>query len=452
VAVSQADDPRQKSLWLSTLDYRERPSLEGALNVDVAIIGGGFSGLSSAYHIRRLDAASKVAVLEAQVTGYGASGRNGGFSMTLFGVSLALTHALHGRRRTREAAEYMIDAVEYVDGLVNRERLQCDYERSGFLRVATTPTYRRRLEHELELAAKVDLTGLEWWDQARVRSAVHADAFIGGVWEARCALLNPAKLSRELARVAEAAGATIYDRSPVTGIRRDASGFRLATPRGHVNSKKLVFATNAWSHLFPWIRGKQVPVWTHLIATEPLAPAQWAAVGWEGRMGLEDARNLIHYFRPSPDGRILMGGGNVVLGFGRRMDYDQHAATFQHLEQFLKSILPQLAGVKVTHRWGGPVSVTTDVVPAIGYVQGKDAVFNLGCVGHGVSLMPSNGRIIADLILEKKTAFTDLWFVNRRMLPWPWEPMRRVAGLGVRGAMAAQDRWCERRGLGARGL
>jgi glycine/D-amino acid oxidase-like deaminating enzyme len=193
-------------------------------------------------------------------------------------------------------------------------------------------------------------------------------------------------------------------------------------------------------------------VWTYLIATEPLAAEQWTRIGWEGRMGLEDARNLIHYFRPSPDGRILMGGGNVVVGYGRHMDYDHHEASFQHLERFLKTILPQLADVRVTHRWGGPVSVTPDVVPAIGYARGKDAVFTLGCVGHGVSLTPSNGRIIADLILEKRTALTDLWFVNRRMLPWPGEPLRRVAGLAVRGTMAAQDQWYERRGLGARGV
>ncbi|MDR7417364.1 MAG: FAD-binding oxidoreductase [Armatimonadota bacterium] len=443
------EDPRRKSFWQSTIEHAERVPLTGSVTADVAIIGAGYSGLSSAYYIRRADSGSRVAVLEAQTAGYGASGRNGGFSMTLFGVSLEMTHRLHGGARTREAMEYMVDAVEHLDGLVRTHGLQCDYVPSGFLRVATTPGYRRRLQHELEIAGRVGLAGVDWWDEARVQAAVHSETFLGGVWEPRCALIHPARLASAMARLAEAAGAVIYERSPVTSVERVASGVRLVTPRGTVNARKVVFATNAWSHLFPWVKRKQVPVWTHLIATEPLTPAQWASVGWQDGMGLEDARNLIHYFRPSPDGRILMGGGGVVVGYGSAMDHDSHPATFHHLEGFLKTLFPQLGAVRVTHRWGGPVSVTSDFVPAVGYVGDPCAVYNVGCIGHGVSLMPSNGRIIADLVLERKTPLTDLWFVNRRLLPWPGEPLRYVGGVGVRALLALQDRLYERRGLGA---
>jgi len=441
-------DHRQKSFWMATTAHHENPPLEGTVKVDVAILGGGFSGLSSAYHIKQADPGADVAVLEAQVTGYGASGRSGGFSMTLFGLSLATTYLLHGESRTREAFQYMVDAVEYVGRLVREHNLQCDYQRSGFLRVATSPSQVRTIQHELDLAAKIGLPGVEWWERERVQEAVHSERFLGGWWEPRCALLHPAKFVGELKRIAEKAGAAIYERSPVQEIRRNAHGFRLKTPYGEVHATKVVFATNAWSHLFPWLRRKQVPVWTYQVATEPLSPEEWASIGWAQKMGIEDARNLIHYFRPSPDGRILMGGGRVVLSFGRNMEKDSDAPTFRHLEGFLTTLFPQLKGVRIAYRWGGPVSVTLDMVPAVGMLQDQRVVYTLGCIGHGVSLMPSNGRIVADLVLERKTPLTDLWFVNRKVLPVPGEPLRFLLTRAIRGFFTLQDWWHDRRGTG----
>ncbi|MDR5694627.1 MAG: FAD-dependent oxidoreductase [Armatimonadota bacterium] len=438
---------RQKSFWMATTEYRENPPLEGTAKVDVAIIGGGFSGMSSAYHIKQADPGAEVAVLEAQVTGYGASGRSGGFSMTLFGLSLDTTYMLYGEVRTREAFQYMVEAVEYVDELIRKHNLQCDYQRSGFLRVATNRAQVKRIHRELELAAKIGLSGVMWWERDQVQEAVHSERLLGGWWEPRCALLHPAKFVRELKRIAEEAGAVIYERSPVLEIRRTTQGFLLKTPTGEVHADKVVFATNAWSHLFPWLRRKQVPVWTYQVATEPLSPEMWRTVGWEQRMGIEDARNLIHYFRPSPDGRILMGGGHVILSYGRNMEKDLDEPTFQHLEGFLKTLFPPLKGVRIAYRWGGPVSVTLDMAPAVGTAHDREVVYNLGCIGHGVSLMPSNGRIIADLVLERKTSLTDLWFVNRRVLPVPGEPLRSLLTHAIRGFFILEDWWHEcRRG------
>lgn len=444
-------DYRQKSFWLATTEYQENPPLQGDLSTDVLIIGGGFSGMSSAYHIKQADPGTDVIVLEAEVTGYGASGRNGGFAMTVFGVSLTVTHMLHGAGKAREAYAYMVDAVEYLDRLVRTHQLQCDYERSGFLRAATTPGYVRRIQHEMELAARIGLSGIDWWDKTKTQDAVHSPLFMGGWWEPRCALVHPAKLVRELKRIAEEAGAHVYEHTPVEKLERTRTGIRAYTRYGRVDAQKVVFATNAWTHLFPWVRRKQVPAWTYMVATEPLSAAQWEAIGWEHRMGIEDARNLIHYFRPSPDGRLLMGGGPVILSFGDNMDKDDHPPTWRHLETFIHMLFPQLEGVHITHRWGGPFSATLDLVPALGYVGDKRAVYNVGCIGHGVSLMPSNGRIIADLVLERKTELTSLWFVNRRTLPWPPEPFRFLIGHGVRDYLRLEDWWYERKGLGTEG-
>ncbi len=444
------EDYRSKSFWLATTEYTEEPHLEGDLKVDIAIVGGGFAGNSTAYHIKKLDAGAEVAVLEAQVVGYGASGRNGGFSMTVFGVSLSVTHMLHGEEKTREAYAYMVDAVEYLDQLVREHGLQCDYERSGFLRVATTESYVRHIQKELDLADRIGLKGVEWWDRDRVQDEVHSEIFLGGWWEPRCALVHPAKLVRELKRIAKEQGARVYERTPVLSVKKSGHRIELQTPYGTVSADRVIFATNAWSHLFPWVRRRQIPAWTYMVATEPLSEEQWRAVGWAKRMGIEDARNLIHYFRPSPDGRLLMGGGPVGIGFGKNMDYDQDPKVFRHLETFLKTLFPQLQEVRMAYQWGGPFSVTLDMIPAVGALKDDPRIlYNVGCIGHGVSLMPSNGRILADLALDRKTALTDLWFVNRKGLSWPPEPFRFLLSWKVRAYLALEDFWRERKGLGA---
>ena len=439
------------SFWAATATpYTPNQPLVGEHRGDVVIIGAGFSGLSTAFHLKQADPGCEVIVLEAEYVGYGASGRNGGFAMTVFGVSLTVTHMLHGTERTREAYHYMVDAVTYLEQLVQEHRLNCDFRRSGFLRVATTPGYVRRIQEEIDLALRLGLDGIEWWNKRQVQDAVHSSRFLGGWWEPRCALVNPIKLVRELKRLAEAKGARVYERSPVIAVRRRHGGVTVETNQGRVLAEKVVFATNAWSHHFPWVRRLQVPAWTYMVATEPLTPEQWQTLGWEKGMGIEDARNLIHYFRPSPDGRLLMGGGPVRLSFGSRPAPDRDASALRHLEQFIHTLFPSLTPLRLTHHWGGPFSATLDLVPAIGYVQDRRGIYNVGCIGHGVSLMPSNGRILAALALEQETQHTALWFVRRRVWPWPPEPARWLVSHLVKGYLSLEDRWYERKGLGPR--
>lgn len=439
----------EPSFWVRSYGpYTPNPPLVGDHRADVVIIGAGFAGLSTAFHLKQADPGATVVVLEAEYVGYGASGRNGGFSMTVFGVSLTVTHMLHGKERTREAYHYMVDAVAYLERLVREHDLACDFHRAGFLRVATTPGYARRIQEEMDLAASIGLDGIEWWGRDRVQEAVHSPIFLGGWWEPRCALVHPAKLVRELKRLAEGAGAIVYEHTPVRAVAAVPGGVVVSTPQGQVRADKVVFATNAWSHRFAWTRRLQVPAWTYMIATAPLTPEQWQAIGWQQGMGIEDARNLIHYIRPSPDGRLLIGGGPVPLSWGERMRDDRDAGAFRHLRAFLHTLFPQLKRVTITHHWGGPFSATLDLVPALGYVYDHRAVYNVGCLGHGVSLMPSNGRILADLVLERRSNLTDLWFVDRRVWKWPPEPWRWLTSLAVRGYLQAEDFWYERRGLG----
>ncbi len=434
--------------WMEGLTPDESPMLEGRHRADFVVVGAGFAGLSTAYHIKNMDPGSEVVVLEAEHAGFGASGRNGGFSMTVFGASLSITYMIHGGGRTREAYSYMVEAVEYLERLIRENDLDVDYERAGFLRVATTSAQVRHLEKEMEIAGKIGLDGVEWWDGDRVQQEVHSPVFLAGWWEPRCGLVNPAKLALELKRLALRSGVEIYEKSPVLKVEKVHGGVEVYTERGTVRASKVIFATNAYTHLIPPLRRIQIPAWTYMVATRPLSDGEWESIGWGRRMGIEDSRNLIHYFRPSPDGRLLMGGGPVIIGFGSRMRKPFHRKARRHLEDFIKVLFPQLRDVEITHHWGGPFSVTLDLVPALGYWKDERFVYNAGCIGHGVSLMPSNGRILAELALDKKSSLTDLWFVNRRVLPWPPEPLRFILSAVIRGILQAEDWWKERSGPG----
>ncbi|MBI4518416.1 MAG: FAD-dependent oxidoreductase [Deltaproteobacteria bacterium] len=433
-----------KSFWLATYGpYVPNPAVQGDIKVDVAIIGGGFTGLSTAYHLRKDNPGMAVAVLEGEIIGYGASGRNGGFSMTLFGLEPAITKLLFGQQRTIEAHRYMERAVDYVNTLVKEHHIQSDYWFPGFLRTATTPAHVKRIQRDLKILSDMGIRGIEWWEAERVRAEVNSPGFLGAWWEPRCGLMNPAKQVRELKRVAQQFGAAVYEHTPVTGITR-AAQFTLTTPGGQVTADKIVFATNAYSHLIPELRSKQVPVFTHMVVTAPLTPEQRADIGWKNRQGLEDARNLVHYFRLTADNRLAMGGRDVTLAYGRNMDHDLNAQTFAELEQDVVRMFPGLKGVQFTHRWGGPVSVPLRMVPAMGFLGDQRALYSLGCIGHGVSLTHLNGWTLADLVLEKKTELSDVWFVNRRLIPWPPEPLRFVVSQAVRGYLRLEDRVFER--------
>jgi len=439
------DTTEQPSFWLRAYGpYEPSPALEGTRTVDVAIIGGGYTGLSTAFNLRSDSPGVTVAVLEASVVGFGASGRNGGFNMTLFGLEPAVTKAIFGQQRTVEAHRYMERAVDYVRDLVARHHLQSDYEHPGFLRLATTPGFVRRIQHDLEILTQMGITGLEWWDANRVRQELNSPLALGAWWEPRCGLLDPAKQVRELRRLALESGALVFERTPVLSVER-GQAFTLHTPHGTLTANRVVFATNAYSHLFPELRSKETPAFTHMVVTDPLTAEQLASIGWANRQGIEDARNFVHYLRLTADQRIAIGGSDVSLTFGREMQGDLNPRVFADLERDVVRLFPALKGIRFADRWGGPVSVPIDMAPAIGFLGDRRAIYSLGCVGHGVSMAHLNGRTIADLILERDTDLTRVWFVGRRMIPWPPEPIRFIAGHAIRGYMRAEDWVYERK-------
>lgn len=435
----------QRNLWAESRERRApEPALAGEARADVAVIGAGYTGLAAAYHLKRAEPSLDVAILEAEVAGFGASGRNGGFVMTLFGSSLAAMRSSHGDACVREAHHYMERSIAALEAMIAEHHLDCEYQRAGFLKVATTPRYEQRIRKELEDFRSLGIGGMEWLDAKALAERVRSPAFLAAISEPGCGHLNPAKWADALRRLALGAGARLYENTRIRSVERKGGKLRISTPGGTLVADKVIFATNGYTHLIPGMRSKQLPAFAYIVATAPLTPEQLAAIGWTGREGIEDARNFMHFFRLTADNRLLAGGGPGLVPFGARMNHDASPRAWAHLERFIAATFPQLEGIAITHRWGGAFSVTFDSTPQIGTALGGGAHYSVGCTGHGVAMTHMNGRILADLTLGRRSDLTELWFVNRRAWPLPPEPFRFIGTKTVMLTMALDDWWCDR--------
>lgn len=431
--------------WLADRERRQAaPPLSSDTTCDVAIVGGGYTGMSTAYHLKTADPGLDVAILEAETAGYGASGRNAGFVMTLFGASVSLMKTLHGKERVRAAHAFMMECIATLETMIERHGLDCDYERSGFLKVATAPAYLSRIQEEVAFFQSLGIEGFEWLDRDAVQARVRSPGFLGASFEPACGLINPMKWLDALRRLASDSGVRLFEGTPVREVRRESGRYRLITPNGIVTAEKVVYATNGYTHLLPGLRSKQLPAFAYVVVTEPLTPDQQAAIGWAGREGIEDGLNFMHFYRLTRDGRILAGGGPGLVPFAGNMDNDASPKAWSHLERFIGDTFPPLRGIGIAHRWGGAFSVTSDSTPQVGTLDEGGVAYAIGCTGHGVAQAHMNGRILRDLVLAQKTDLTDLWFVNRRSFPIPPEPIRWIAARTVTAAMALDDWWCNR--------
>lgn len=432
------------SLWLETFgDYEAQPELQDHISVDVAIIGGGFTGVATAHELKKADPNLTVALLEAKTVGYGASGRNGSFAMTVVGLGFGVTAMLRGKDYVQRAHRYMMQAVDGLEELIKTENLDCDMIRPGFLRAATTQGYIKRIQHDVKLMNELGFDDIYWISRDEVRQKVNSKAYLGAMFEPRLLLINPAKLVRAERDLALRRGVQVYENTPVVTITATPK-FTITTPRGSITAQKVVFATNGYSHLFPQLKRKQIPAFTYMIATEPLSESQLAEIGWQGHEGVEDGRNLIHYYRLTPDNRIVLGGGPVGLTWSNSLYGDSDESAWRHLEEHLVWLFPSLKNTKITHRWGGPFSVTVNLSPALGYIGDKRAVYSVGCIGHGVSMSHRNGQALTDLILERESELLACPFINPTVIPWPPEPLRMLTAGALRGYLKLEDWWYER--------
>jgi glycine/D-amino acid oxidase-like deaminating enzyme len=424
---------RALSYWRDSLPAPpRRPPLAGDLEVDVAIVGAGYTGLWTAYYLASRDPGLRVAVLEREVAGFGASGRNGGWCSALFPASTTKLARMSGRDAAIAMQRAMRATVDEVASVVQAEGIDCHWAKGGTVVVARSPLQLARAEEEVSEARSFGFgeEDLRLLGAGEARGLLGATGVLGGTWTPHCAAIHPLLLARGLARAVERLGVELFEGTAVTSIEP-----RLArTANGLVHARHVVRATEGYSPALPGLRRAIAPVFSLMIATEPLSEEQWAAVGLARRETFSDHRNVIIYGQRTADGRLAFGGRGAPYHFGSRVRprFDRVPAVFANLRRVLVELFPVLEGVRVTHTWGGPLGVPRDWCASVGLDRSTGLAWGGGYVGDGVGTSNLAGRTLADLITGRDSELVRLPWVGHRSRSWEPEPLR---WLGVNGAL-----------------
>jgi glycine/D-amino acid oxidase-like deaminating enzyme len=458
---------RELSLWFDQLDgdsLTPRPALTGSTEADVCIVGAGLTGLWTAYYLLQTEPTLRVVLLEAEIAGFGASGRNGGWCSALFPMSIRALARRYGREQALTMRRAMNDTVDEVGRAVAAEQIECHWRKGGTVDLARTPVQLNRVRAEVEIDTDADRV-----DDYRLLSAeeaverVGASGVLGASYTPHCARVQPALLVRGLAEAVERLGGTIFERTPALEIRpRIGTGDPcVATEHGVVTAHQVIRATEAWTSTLPGSQRDVVPVYSLMVATEPLPAAFWDGSGDTPGAGLargetfSDARHLIIYGQRTADDRLAFGGRGAPYHYGSRIDpaFDRSEPVFKALRHTLVDLFPALRDHSFSHAWGGPLGIARDWHASCGLDTETGLGWAGGYVGDGVGTTNLAGRTLTDLALGRDTELTRLPWVGHRSRRWEPEPLRWLganAGLLAMSTADAEERLTGRSSLAAR--
>lgn len=436
---------RPLSLWLETAGATPAPrrGLPGPASYDVVIVGAGFTGLWTAYYLSRADPTLRIAVLEAEQVGFGASGRNGGWCSALFPTPWTKLAAASSPSEALRLHREMAATVTEVGRVCAAEGIDAGFIQGGTVTLARSAPQLARLRAEVAESREHGFTedDVRLLDAAQAASVLNATNVVGGAFTPHCAAIQPARLARGLADTVETAGVTIFEDTRVTEI----SNGSVETNVGTVRAEVVVRATEAWTSQLPGTRRAVVPVYSLMVATEPLPATTWEEIGLADRTTFSDGRHVIIYGQRTADGRIAFGGRGAPYHFGSRIrpGFDSEPRVYSLLRRTLTDLLPQLASnqqsVGFTHAWGGPLGIARDWSASVGLDRSTGQAWAGGYVGDGVGTANLAGRTLRDLILGTETETTTLPWVQHHSPRWEPEPLRWLGINAGLQAMRAAD-------------
>ena len=444
---------RDLSLWWDELgEPTPRASLSGDLDVDIAIVGGGFTGLWTARSLKEIDRNLRIAIIEKEVCGFGASGRNGGWASALFAASDAKIARESGMSQAHAMRQAMNESIGAIERATREDGIECHFAQGGTIVMARNDAQVSRSHDEILEARSLgfDEDTVHWLDAKDAATVLRARNLMGGTYTPHCASLQPAKLVRGLSDSLERKGVVIYEQTTARSLHPGTAHSRpyVVTENGTVRADVVVRATEGWTSQFQESRKAVIPVYSLMIATEPLSQEQWFEIGLQNRETFADHRHMVIYGQRTHDGRIAFGGRGAPYHFGStiKSSYNQNQKVFANLRTTLLDLFPQLSNVAITHQWGGPLGIPRDWYSSVTFDKTTGMAAAGGYVGDGVTTSNLAGRTLADLILGNDSALTRLPWVNHQSPAWEPEPFRWIgvnAGIKAAGFSDASE---QRRG------
>jgi glycine/D-amino acid oxidase-like deaminating enzyme len=436
------DPIEQACFWLAQRAPRAWTELAGPEEVDVGIVGAGLTGLWTALFLKALEPTLEVGVVEQGLAAHGASGRNAGMlSETVdHGHSLAIEH--FGQQEARVLARLGEANVAELTAFLDGRRLRCDYEPTGRLMVALTPSQVEEARRTVEVARSLGLDSFHLLDAEAVRAELHSPLYLGGVRVTGGGILDPVKLVEGLKHEAERLGVRVWEQSPVLAVEPAGAAARIRTARGAASARRVVLATSAYTHhLLPAVTHRFIPLYDYILVSEPLTAGQHEAIGWRGRQGVTDGRTFFNYYRLTADNRILWGTSEAAYYAGNRVapSCDHSPPHYTALRESFRRHFPALAGLEFPYAWGGPICSTTRMTPYFGRALGNRVCYGLGYTGHGLGTTRLAGRILAHLALDRPSELLELSLVKKKPFPYPPEPLRRWSVAAVTSALRRVD-------------
>ncbi|MGO9754400.1 MAG: NAD(P)/FAD-dependent oxidoreductase [Solirubrobacteraceae bacterium] len=414
-------------------------ALQGARRADVCIVGGGFTGLWTALRIKQLEPATEVVVLEAGLCGSGASGRNGGFALSFWHHFIALER-ICGTAEAARLARASAQAVGEIGSFCAEHEIDAHFHAAGWMWTATSRSQLGAWESTLAAIQRAGETPLRHLDAIEVAARTGSPRHLDGVHEATSATVQPALLARGLLRVAREQGVSVYEHSPMVGLRR-STPLEVRTAQGRVDARRVVIATGAWALQMRELRRAFVIVASDIVLTEPV-PGKLQRCGWDDGMSISDSRLMVHYYRTTRDGRIAFGKGGGRLAYGGRIgrSLNGRSPIEREVSAELRKTYPWLADTPIEASWAGPIDRTIDGFPFFYELGRPDLICGAGYSGNGVVPTVLGGRILASMALGREDEWSRCGLVREPARGMPGEPWRYAGGSLVRAAVARRER------------